>query len=369
LLQLAKTVLPRAMLKMHYRSEFRELIEFSNNAFYRGELNVPVRHPETESSQHRPIDLIEVNGLYENRTNRAEAERVVNYVGALWSKHGTSAPSVGVVTFNRDQADLIEEVLEERAERDPRFRAAYTREMQRVEDGEDVGFFVKNVENVQGDERDIIVFSTTFGRNPQGAFRRYFGVLGQSGGERRLNVAVTRARRKIAILTSMPIAEIADFLASGAPPRQPRDYLQAYLAYARALSSGHYDASRAILRQVRSGEAEASNPTSELHDGFANSVAAYIASLGLEPVSVNDGSAFGVDFALLHPRTGLYGLGIECEAPCHHDLRTARAREIWRRSVMHKSIPAVHRLTARAWYHEREREQTRLRAAIEAAMQ
>jgi hypothetical protein len=94
------------------------------------------------------------------------------------------------VSFNRKQADLIEEALEARAEADPAFRTALSRERDRVEGGEDMGFFVKNVENVQGDERDVIVFSSTFGKNAQGTFRRSFGVLGQVGGQRRLNVAV-----------------------------------------------------------------------------------------------------------------------------------------------------------------------------------
>ncbi len=86
---------------------------------------------------------------------------------------------MGVVTFNRKQADLIEDLLESRAEEDSLFRAAYRQESERYEDGEDMRVFVKNVENVQGDERDIIVFSSTFGRNTQGSFLRLFGVLGQ----------------------------------------------------------------------------------------------------------------------------------------------------------------------------------------------
>src|SRR5262249_38239442 len=146
--------------------------------------------------------------------------------------------SVGVVTFNRKQADLIEEVLEDRAVDDARFRNALAAERDRKERGEDMGFFVKNVENVQGDERDIIIFSSTFGKNAQGTFRRNFGVLGQAGGERRLNVAVTRAREKVILITSMPLNEISDLLTTTRPADSPRDYLQAYFEYARAMSSG-----------------------------------------------------------------------------------------------------------------------------------
>ena len=134
-----------------------------------------------------------------------------------------------------------EDAIEKRAIEDPGFLGAYQRERERTKDGEDVGFFVKNVENVQGDERDIIIFSTTFGRDKHGSFRRNFGVLGQSGGERRLNVAVTRAREKIILLTSMPVGDISDHLTTGRAPTKPRDYLQAYLDYANKIASGELD--------------------------------------------------------------------------------------------------------------------------------
>ena len=136
---------------------------------------------------------------------------------------GTSdaPPSAGVVTFNRKQADVIEEAIEKRAEEDEDFRDAVTRERERNDAGEDMSFFVKNVENVQGDERDVIIFSSTFGRNAENLFRRNFGVLGQTGGERRLNVAVTRARQKIVMVTSMPISEISDMLTTARKPAVP----------------------------------------------------------------------------------------------------------------------------------------------------
>ena len=97
----------------------------------------------------------------------------MEFLAKLWSAN-PRPPSIGVVTFNRDQADLIEQRLEELAEEDPAFQSAYRRELSRFEQGEDMRFFVKNVENVQGDERDHIIFSTTFGVNPEGAFERFY---------------------------------------------------------------------------------------------------------------------------------------------------------------------------------------------------
>jgi hypothetical protein len=201
LLQLAKTVLPTTTLQIHYRSTFRELIQFSNASFYANRLSVPARHPETEIRRVQPIEIVPAQGTYMDQTNPKEAEVVCDVLMRFWAVPPEHRKSVGVVTFNRKQADLIEEVLEKRAEHDLVFRVALTEERDRTDNGEDMGFFVKNVENVQGDERDVIVFSSTFGRNAQGTFRRSFGVLGQTGGERRLNVAVTRAREKIVLVT------------------------------------------------------------------------------------------------------------------------------------------------------------------------
>ena len=168
LLQLARSALPSTTLQIHYRSAYRELIGFSNASFYGNRLSVPVRHPQANILRIKPVELIQVNGLYQNQSNALEAERVVEYLAELWQQPYEHRPSVGVVTFNRKQADLIEEHLELRAEQDELFRAAYAQERERIEDGEDMSVFVKNVENVQGDERDIIVFSSTFGRNGQG---------------------------------------------------------------------------------------------------------------------------------------------------------------------------------------------------------
>lgn len=370
LLDLSKAVLPSEQLQVHYRSQFRELITFSNASFYAGTLNVPVRHPLAEVDRHRPLDLVHVGGLYESRTNPTEADRVVALLEQLWLSGSQEPPTTGVVTFNRDQADLIEQRLELRAEESEAFRRAFIRETERQVAGEDMGFFVKNVENVQGDERDHILFSTTFGRNAAGTFRRNFGVLGQSGGERRLNVAITRARQRITIFTSMPIGEIAEVLGSGAPPSQPRDYLQLYLAYADAVSRSEHDHATKLLGQLGRRRGERARARSEPEgDALVKSVAAAIKELGWTPVYAGDGSAFGIDLAIPHPERGGFGIGIECDAVEHPLLRRPYAREVWRPGVMRRSLPAIHRISSRNWYHDRAAEIARLRNTVEAAMQ
>lgn len=369
LLQLAKTVLLPTTLQIHYRSSYRELIQFSNAAFYGNRLSVPARHPADEVRRKRPIELIRADGVYEEQTNPTEAARVVDVLAGIWAGAGASSPpTIGVVTFNRKQADLIEDVLEERAERDVAFRTALARERDRVEGGEDMGFFVKNVEGVQGDERDIIVFSSTFGKNPAGTFRRSFGVLGQTGGERRLNVAVTRARQKVILVTSMPIAMISDFLSTRRQASSPRDYLQAYFEYARLISDGDLDAAEGLLGRLTPDQRRRAVGLAEGSDGLHAVVAAEIRALGWEPDTVSDDGAFGLDFAIENPRTGLYGIGIECDAPRHRLLDTARAREMWRPSILRRSIPVIHRVSSHRWFHEPELERERLRRAIVSAM-
>lgn len=367
LLQLARGVIPNTTLQIHYRSKYRELIGFSNHAFYHGKLSVPVRHPDGEILRIKPIEVIQVNGVYENQTNQAEALQVVELLATIWAASPQSRPSIGVVTFNRKQADLIEETIEKRGIADSDFLLAYQTERERKQAQEDMGFFVKNVENVQGDERDFIIFSTTFGRDKHGAFRRNFGVLGQVGGERRLNVAVTRARERVILVTSMPVADISDIYVSGRSPAKPRDFLQSYLDYAQKLSAGNLALARGGASRL-SGTYRPKSTGSVLTDGFVDSVADFIRKLGYSPVPANEGDAFGLDFAIENKETGLFGIGIECDSPCHELLDTARAREIWRPKVLARAIPRVHRISSQGWYQNSGEERKRLHEAILTAV-
>jgi DNA polymerase III delta prime subunit len=367
LLQLARGCLPATTLQIHYRSKYRELIGFSNGAFYRNRLSVPARHPDDEIRRCKPIDLLRVNGIYEAQTNALEADKLIDLLAEAWSVPADRRPSIGVVTFNRKQADLVSDRLEERAGTDPAFLAALKSERERTQGGEDMGFFVKNVENVQGDERDWIVFSTTFGRDPHGAFRRFFGVLGQAGGERRLNVAVTRAREKVVLVTSMPYAEISDWHKAGGMPQRPRDFLQAYVDYAEKLASGDVAAARSL--QARLAPGHKTKASGAQLDGLAQAVGRYIESLGYDPVPSSDRlDVFGLDFAIVDPRTGLFGLGIECDAPRHDLLRRAKAREVWRPKVLKRAVPRTHRVSSSAWYGRGDEERARLRNALAAAI-
>jgi hypothetical protein len=149
-----------------------------------------------------PVQLEHVAGVYERRRNETEAARIVEIVKELLAQK--DPPSIGIACFNLVQRDLVAEKLDDLAAEDPAFAKRLENARTRQGTGSFEGLFVKNLENVQGDERDYILISTTYGPDPAGKFYRRFGPLGRSGGGRRLNVLITRARDKVHIVTSIP---------------------------------------------------------------------------------------------------------------------------------------------------------------------
>lgn len=193
-------------LDVHYRSRRAGLIEFSNEHFYRSRLQPIPGHP-TQSENEPAVKLYRVEGTYEKRRNEREADEVCRIVAELL-KH-EKPPSIGIACFNLPQRDLIVEKLDAMAEEDADFGKKLNEARKRQGDGSFEGLFVKNLENVQGDERDHMIISTTYGPDKSGRFRRQFGPLGLSGGGRRLNVLVTRAREMVHVITSVPRAAYA----------------------------------------------------------------------------------------------------------------------------------------------------------------
>lgn len=367
LLHLADSVLPQSTLQIHYRSRYRELIAFSNAAFYENKLSIPVFNSEQKVKSDRPIELITVKGVYSSQTNMIEAERVVEYLVKLWTPKANPRPSAGVVTFNRKQADLIEDLLEKKAESNLKFREALAAERQRIDDGEDVSLFVKNVENVQGDERDLIIFSTTFGPNAQGVFRRNFGVLGQSGGERRLNVAVTRAKTKIVVVSSMPLDSICDRSSRLSRPQLPREFLQDYLQYVQLISDGNFELAKQLLERMSVADRHSGNGRRR-SDGLRKSIGAYLKSLGYVFEQPDMDPVLGIDFAVLDPVSREAMVGIDCTPRAHGMLVTARMRELWRVSLLNRQYRRLIRVSPRDWYQNRDAEKARLAAELKAQL-
>ena len=213
LLDLAAQYLPQAWLRGHYRSHSLDLIDFSNQHFYKNSLQLLPHY--TEISKNKPaISFIKLDGFWENNTNPTEAQKVLEIVLDLKKKVPTK--TIGVVTFNFKQADLIYQTIA-------------------PELGEDWGI-IKNIENIQGDEFDIVIFSVGYAPNLKGKFLMNFGSLNQQGGENRLNVAITRAREQVYIVSSILPHQLQVEQASNSGPK----LLKKYLEYALEVSEGNY---------------------------------------------------------------------------------------------------------------------------------
>jgi hypothetical protein len=224
-------------LDVHYRSRSAELIEFSNEHFYGSRLQAIPGHPSNRA-ETAPLLLHRADGVYEKRENEAEAIKVVEIVRGLLK--GKEPPSIGIACFNLQQRDLIVEKLDEGAVEDERFAKKLADARSREGKGSFEGLFVKNLENVQGDERDHIIISTTYGPDKSGRFYRRFGPLGMPGGGRRLNVLVTRAREAVHLVTSIP-ADVYRALPPIPAGQAPTGgwLLFSYLKYAEEVSNSY----------------------------------------------------------------------------------------------------------------------------------
>jgi len=289
-----------AFLDVHYRSRHEALIGFSNEAFYGSRLQPIPGHPRNKAFQ-TPIKLVRVDGTYLERGNKAEAAAAANLVAELLDEK--EPPSIGVACFNLNQRDLILDALDERAAQDRAFAERLDAARKRRGRDSFEGLFVKNLENVQGDERDHIIICTTFGPDPEGKFRHNFGALSRIGGERRLNVLVTRAREMIHVLTSIPRSEYVspEPLAEGQRPTG-RHQLYAYLRYAERLAQLFEEWQRGIETARRDAEARCEIARTSSPSRVAESLARRLfedRAVGSTVYWGNDG--FCVDVALTHP--------------------------------------------------------------------
>lgn len=230
LLDLAAQHLPQSQLKGHYRSKSLDLIDFSNQHFYQNTLQLLPDFKEI-NKREPAIHYLKVEGLWENNTNAVEAERVAQLVEELLKTQPDK--QIGVVTFNFKQQNLIQDLLETKA----------------LEKGLVIpeSLFVKNIENVQGDERDIIVFSIGYAPDAKGRLAMQFGSLNAQHGENRLNVAVTRARERVYVVSSIMPAQLRTESVLHEGPK----LLKKYLEYAWQVSQGKYRPQPLSTKQYR----------------------------------------------------------------------------------------------------------------------
>ena len=307
ILSLCKSVnMPNKRLRWHYRSRREPLIAFSNKHFYDGDL---VTFPSVRDAAPDAVQLIHVqDGLWSDRKNLPEARRVAELVVEHY--RGKPDKSLGVIAFNTTQQQAIEDAIYELRRSSPVIDVL-------LKEGTHEPLFIKNLENVQGDERDVILLSFGYGKNEAGKFIKNFGPVSKLGGERRLNVAVTRAREAVSLVASVRASDMD--LSGGASIGS--QLLRAYLEYAE---HGVDSMSRTIVET----QGECESP-------FEEEVAAALIRHGLEPIPQVGCGGFRIDLALRHPaHPGLYCLGIECDGATYHSSKTARDRDRIRQSIL-----------------------------------
>jgi hypothetical protein len=334
------------MLEWHYRSRDPSLIRVSNAEFYGDGLVLPPSPLQLDPDYGLKFNRVPGvyarggSGVGRQGTNRIEAEAIVKAM----ADHARAWPelSLGVVAFSKAQADMLTEVLELQRRRDPMLDAF-------LREGKSEDVFVKNIENVQGDERDVILISVGYGpQEPGGRLSAMtFGPVNGEGGERRLNVLFSRARVRCEVFASFDPGDID-------PSRVKRDgprVLKRFLDYAKT------------------GVMDVPAPTGLGADSpFEEDVARVIASLGFIADTQVGSAGFRIDIGVRHPdRPGQYLVAVECDGAAYHSALWARERDRLRQDILENLGWRFHRIWSTDWFHHRKREIERLRSALNRA--
>jgi very-short-patch-repair endonuclease len=353
-------------LTWHYRSSYQELIDFSNHAYYDNCLKVV----PNLNRVFKPIKWITCkNGTWENRTNKPEAKLIVEELKhiLLENKKNNTKRSVGIITFNAPQQDAIEDEIDSRIESDTEFAQLFS-EAKNPEDMLSDSPFVKNIEKVQGDERDVIIISVGYAKelkDGQDMISVSFGALNQVGGENRLNVAVTRARKEIIIVCSFPPNKIkVDEENTGS--RRLRDYL----IYGKAINESNKEEARKILVSLDQDLAEYKNDDDALpatnEVSLENIIRSKLQECGYTVNTRVGNSSYTLDLAIVHPdNPAKYILGIECDGQAFLSSASTRERDITRQNFLENKGWKVERVWSRNWWRNSEEELNRIHERIE----
>ncbi len=363
----AAAALPGTLLSWHYRSRHESLIGFCNRAFYGGELNtIPTprglvrRDPiEISNIDSAPIDLQDIldrpvsyhrllDSPYESRRNSGEAEYIARLVRAvlLDESFDGKPPTMGIVAFSQAQQLEIERALDQLAAGDRQFRTRLDLEEDREEDDQFVGLFVKNLENVQGDERDVIILSVCYGPNTNGRMLMNFGPINQNGGHKRLNVIFSRAKQNMLVVSSINPEQITNTYNEGA------NALRQYLSYAAAVSAGDPAAMNAALSEfgIRQPDADESTSARALQTQLAEALRA----CGLE-VEVDFGqSGLRCHLAVRRSDEPDFCLAVLLDDSAHYAIEDLQTRYTTNIGVLRAFGWTVVQVLAKEWYQDRE---------------
>ncbi len=352
----------KTYLDFHYRSQHPHLIDFSNYAFYEQRLK-----PLPQHTVEAPIEYIHVGGSYIDRKNIQEAEAVIEVLEKkIHPKRDGSYPSVGIATFNITQRDLITNMIADRRRMSQ--HESFHKKILKLEES---GLFVKNLENIQGDERDIIILSTTFGTTADGEFYHRFGPINQQQGYKLLNVIITRAKYKIYTCTSVPegiFLKYKQYL-NETKSNNRKAVFFAYLAYCKAVSSGDEEGRLAVLDMLAetAGYAPmASPPTRFSKNTFPSEVATALAK-HIQRGTIVPHTALGgftVDVLYTPQLKRSKKVVIECDASKDHGSNEAYLHDIHREKVLESHGCVFYRVWSVNWWRNPKRELTKLLEVI-----
>lgn len=341
LLDLAVSRFNSANINYHYRSKHEELIDFSNKAFYENRLQIAPN--VSKNIKQKPIERILVNGIWSDRKNLVEAKKVVELTKQIL-KTRKNRETIGIITFNAEQEMLIEDLIDKECGSNDEFRKLFIEESNRIENGEDVSIFVKNLENVQGDERDIIIFSIGYAANDYGKVNATFGSLSNEGGENRLNVAITRAKKKIYVVTSIEPEKLKVEGSKFAGPK----LLRSYLTYVRAVSEGNTDEVKTILNSF--GETNTVTKKS-LMTSIEEQISKKLEKLGYKTELNLGNSNSKISIAVYDKKKDRYLLGIETDQSVLASSASPIERDVYRSEFLKSRGWKICRVWSRDYWH------------------
>ncbi|MDU7418654.1 MAG: DUF4011 domain-containing protein [Metamycoplasma hominis] len=334
LLERMQSSFRQVTLKWHYRSKFEELILPSNKFVYDNKLITFPTYQKTakkdgELLPFEGVSFIKVNGIYEDQTNEIEANRIIELIKQLKDYYGNTK-TFGVVTFNLKQANLIDHKLFLFMNENPEYMDLDTENK----------IFVKNIESVQGDERDIIILGITNSWDKNGRLSRFFGPLNNVGGEKRLNVAISRAKEATIVVSSISYSDLkVDDLKN-----EGLRFLKQYLQFAEF---GYDSKSDDILQ----------DDTKTFDSEFEIQVYDELKKLGYKVNTQVGCSKFKIDLAIVDDKNpSKYILGIECDGATYHSSKSARDRDAIRQMLLESRGWIIHRIWSLNWFKNKRRE-------------
>ncbi|MCB9336154.1 MAG: GreA/GreB family elongation factor [Flavobacteriales bacterium] len=345
-------------LDFHYRSRHPYLIDFSNFAFYNQRLK-----PLPNGFEYTPIKYIQVNGTYSDHTNDVEAETVLSIIDNNINRLPNGEyPSVGIATFNIHQRNLILSKINDR-----RKFEKYVDFNEKILELEEGGLFVKNLENIQGDERDVIILTTTYGINKDGKFAQRFGSINHQKGYKLLNVIITRAKYKVYVCSSVPEEVFLNYKEhlSVEGSNNRRAVFFAYLAYSKAVSENDNELRLSILNALAENTTQSSSVdilNADLESPFEEEVYQALTDHFDESKIIPQlqFAGFRIDIVYDSKISGIPKIAIECDGAAYHSSQEAYLYDKHRQKILEGHGFVFHRIWSTNWWRNPTRETNKL---------